>query len=143
MSTSNNRNNSKKHVPALIAALGITVIVGVLMLGLGVNAMINKNIIPAQAASSTDSLNLDTASPEELKAIIAEYQSREAQYQKELNQAADQINQANGQLQQYQTFIMDLQNAGVIRIDQNGRVTVLPGLFGRNQANEGFRGEDD
>jgi len=143
MATTNNRNNSKKHIPALIAAFAITAIVGVLMLGLGANALFNKNVITAQAASSDNSINLDTATPEELKALIAEYQSREAQYQQELNQAADQINQANGQIEQYQSFIMALQNAGVIQINRNGQVTVMTSPFGNNRENEGGFGDGD
>ena len=143
MAPTNNRNNSKKHVPALIAAFAITAIVGVLMLGLGINALTNKNVITAQAASLTDSINLDDATPEELKALITEYQSREAQYQQELNQAADQINQANGQIEQYQSFIMALQNAGVIQINRNGQVTVMTNPFGGNRENEGAFGGGD
>jgi uncharacterized protein HemX len=143
MSTTNSRKNHKKHVPALIAAFGMTAVVGVLMLGLGVNALLNKNVATAQAAKSTDSLTLDTATPEELKTLIAEYQLRETQYQQELSQAVDQINQANGQIQQYQAFIMELQNAGVIRINRNGQVTVMTGMVGSNVNNEGFRSGDD
>ena len=143
MSTTNNRKNSKKHVPALIAAFGITAIVGVLMLGLGANALMNKNVITAQAATNTDLTNLDNASPEELKTLIAEYQSREVQYQEELNLASDQIDQANGQIEQYQAFITALQNAGVIRINPNGQVTVMTSSFGNNFDNEGSFGDHD
>ena len=143
MATSNNRNKSKKHIPALIAAFAITAIAGVLMLGLGANALLNKNVITAQAASRDDSINLDTATPKELKALIAEYQSREVQYQQELNQATDQINQANGQIEQYQSFIMALQNAGVIQINRNGQVTVMTSPFGNNRENEGAFGDGD
>ena len=86
MSATNSKKS--KHVPALVAAFAITAILGTIMLGVGINAKLNKNVITAQAAVDTNSIDLQSATPEELQALIAQYQQREVQYQTELTKAA-------------------------------------------------------
>ena len=108
MSTNNQPNNRKKHLPALIIAFGMTALVAIAMLGLGANALFNNNVTSAEAAPAvTEVVIPEDASAEDLQAVISEYQAREAQYQAELTQAADQLNTANAKVQQYETLIAE------------------------------------
>ena len=137
MSATNSKKS--KHVPALVAAFAITAILGTIMLGVGINAKLNKNVITAQAAVDTNSIDLQSATPEELQALIAQYQQREVQYQTELTKAASQLDEANMKVSQYENLIMALQNAGVIQINRNGQVTLTARVFN----NEHEFGEND
>lgn len=125
MSTGNNRNNSKKNVSAILVAFLMTALVGTGMFAFGLNAFFNKDIQTASAATKPLEVNLDGATPEQLRAIIAEYQTREGQYLAQLTDAAGQLDQANAQVQNYQSLLNQLVQAGVIRIDRNGVVTVM------------------
>ena len=118
----------KKIFPAVLATLGMTVFIGLAFLALGLNALFNPNVTVAKAAAQSDpQLTTNQATIQDLQAMISQYQDRETQYQKELKQAAAQIDQANQQNQQYQQLFQSLQNAGVIRISQDGRVFIGPG----------------
>ena len=133
----------KKTMPAITVALFMTAVVGVLVLSFGLNALFNRNTVPLNASAAspqeaavlsgtastgtTDSTNAATASNQaatiqQLQCLVSQYQSRETQYQNQLQQAATQINQLKQQNQQYQNLITALQNAGVIRVTQDGRV---------------------
>lgn len=125
MTTGNNRNNSKKNVSAILVAFLMTALVGTGMFAFGLNAFFNKDIQTASAATKPLEVNLDGATPEQLQAIIGEYQARESQYLAQLTDAAGQLDQANAQVQNYQSLLNQLVQAGVIRIDRNGVVTVL------------------
>ncbi len=132
----------KKQAPALIAALLITLVVGLGMVVMGGNAAVNKNSVPiqdapgqnAQAVSgSSDPAASSQAQVEQLQSLVAQYQAREQQYQEQLNTAQQQLNDAQSQLdqasqtiQQYQRVLVFLQRRGLIQIDQNGRI-FLPG----------------
>ena len=146
MTTIHHKPNRKKHLPALLVALGMTGLIGVLMLALGVNAFFSRGIPNAQAASSSvETVNVDSLSNEELQALVEQYQARETQYLSELTQAADQLDQANAQVQQYQTLIGELQSMGVIQINSAGQVTVMSPVFGgfrQHEENEGFFDHD-
>ena len=150
MSTTNHSNNHKKHVPAFLVAFGMTSLVAVAMLTLGLNALFNKNVSAAEAAAPvvTEIVIPDSATVEDLQAVITEYQAREAAYQTELTQAADQLNQVNAQVQQYESLITELQNLGVIQMDANGQVTVTTPQTGfgheeHEHEEHGFWGDDD
>ena len=126
----------KKIFPALLATLGMTFFIGVAFLALGLNALFNPNVSVAKAAAQPDpQLTTNQATIQDLQATISQYQDRETQYQKELQQAADQIEQINQQNLQYQQLIQALQNSGLIRITQDGRVFISPGA--------GFQSEFD
>ena len=115
----------RKTFPAFAIALGMTFFLAICILAFGVNALLNRNTVPVQAANASASApaaQADPASVQQLQSTIATYQSREAQYQTQLQQAADQINQLTQQNQQYQSLINYLQNVGVIRIGTDGRV---------------------
>ncbi|MCB9136485.1 MAG: hypothetical protein H6636_13745, partial [Anaerolineales bacterium] len=74
MSTTNNTNNRKKHLPALIVAFSMTAIVAVAMIALGANALFNKDVTSAEAAPApTEIIVPNDATVEQLQAAIAEY----------------------------------------------------------------------
>ncbi len=138
MSINHNEHKNKKHLTALLTAFGMTVLVGLLIVAVGVNALLlNKPASAAASAASEASASqpaasqpaaaqsgVDQAAVQQLQDQIAQYQSRETQYQSELQQAADTLNQANQQVQQYQQLTQALINAGVIQITSNGQVIV-------------------
>ena len=137
----NSRIKSQKQGPAILAALVMTLVIGFVIIGLGINALFNNHVAPAQAAGLPDqSLSADQATIDQLQGLIKQYQDRELQYQTELQQAADQLNQTNTKLQQYQDLVVALQNSGVIRIAANGQVFVGPGITGESR--NGFNGDD-
>lgn len=137
MSTVSNRIKARKQWPGLLAALGMTLVLGVVILALGANALFNANVVPALAAGLPgQSATGDQATIDQLQSQIAEYQAREQQYKTELQQAADQLNQTNAQLQQYQGILLALQNAGIIRITPDGQVMVWGGGFGRGEGDD-------
>jgi len=151
MSNANNRIKSQKKWPAVLAALVMTAIIGLAILALGANALLNSNVTPVQAAnlpdqslsvdqSSVNQVAADQATIEQLQNLVEQYQARELQYQSELQQAADQLDQTNAELQQYQGVVNALQESGVIQISRNGRVFLNQGLF--SQREHEF-GEDD
>jgi uncharacterized protein YlxW (UPF0749 family) len=140
-------NKVHRQIPAVLAALGMTLVVGIAMFALGLNALINNggsqvknspSVVQANSQAAVDQANL-----QKLQGLISQYQLRENQYQTELNQAAQKLDQANAQiqqdqaqLQQYQSLLMALQNAGVIRITSDGRILLpRPGFGGENDSN--------
>ena len=122
-----------KHIPAIAAALGMTLIMGLAILGVGVNALLNPNTQPVLASSGSvesASTALTAAdNTQHVQELLAQYQAREQQYKTELQQAATQLNMANRQLSQYQSLINGLENAGVIQISPDGRVHISGGRF--------------
>ena len=80
----------KKVLPALIAALMMTIFIGLALTAFGLNALLNQKVSVAQAQTQSDPQILsDQATLQDLQASIAQYQAREAQYQSELQKAAD------------------------------------------------------
>lgn len=117
----------KKTIPAFIAAVLVTAVLGTGMFLIGKDALGTSNA-QAQAAAATVPASADTA---QYQQAIAQYQAREAQYQDQLKQAADQIATANQQIestgqqiQQYQSLLSQLQNSGLITITNDGTVTI-------------------
>jgi chromosome segregation ATPase len=161
MSAITGTNKVSKHIQALVAAFVMTIVIAVAILALGLNALINKNVvqvknspaaIPAavttssQTASQTTSV--DPAQLQQLQNLITQYQSRETQYQNELKQAAQQLDQKNAQiqqdqtqiqqdqatLQQYQGLISARATGGVTHNTPDGRILI--------PQSRGFRGDD-
>ncbi len=132
-----------KIIPALLAALVITVLVGAGILVVGANALFNPNTVPVsnspQAVSAAGSNQpvsaLNQQQIQQLQNLVQQYQQREKQYQSQLNTAAQRINQANQQLQSYQQLISSLQQAGVIRSTADGQVMVPRQRFGGDDGN--------
>ena len=129
-------STSRRILPALIAALSMTINIGLAILAFGLNALLNQNLSVAQAASQPDTeVATDLTTIQDLQAIMSQYQVRETQYQSELQQAAEQINEISQQNLQYQQLIQALQNAGLIQLTSDGRVFIsrnaeLPSGFG-------------
>lgn len=120
-----------KNLPAIIAAFVITGLLGVGMLVVGGNALLNQNRVPMQnsptsAQSDPQTSNVSQQQPtvNQLQDRIAQYQAREKQYQSELNSASQQLNQANQTLQQYQSLLEELQARGVIRVQSDGTILI-------------------
>lgn len=117
----------KKHTTAILAAFAITLCVGMGMLLVSGSAYLNKNGLPVadSPAAATATAVVTTAQEaqiQQLQGLVDQYQAREVKYQSELSQASQKLQQANQQVQQYQLLMVALQNRGVIRVDENGRV---------------------
>lgn len=134
MATINNHIRSRNPWPALLAALGMTAVLGLAIAALGINALSNRNVVPKLEVAPADQfVSSDQATVGQLQELIAQYQSREQQYQLQLQQAADQLNAVESQLQQYQGLVGALQQAGIIQITADGRVLLGRGAFGNDQ----------
>jgi hypothetical protein len=118
----------KKQIPALIASLLITSIVGIGMFAMGVNALLNKDSVPIQNSPNTnilsDGSSTNLSQSEQMQNLIAQYQEREKEYQDELSATRDQLDQALAMIQQYQGLFQYLQGRGLIQIDRDGRVFI-------------------
>jgi small-conductance mechanosensitive channel len=127
----------KRTLPALVAALSMTGFIGLAVLAFGLNALFNKNISTAQAATQPELTTVaDQAVNQDLQSLVSQYQEREVQYQDQLLQATNQINEISQQNQQYRQLIQALQNAGVIQITQDGQVLL-------SRPASGFEDHDD
>ncbi len=118
----------KNTLPAFMAALLITVIIGAGMLMMGQDAL-STSTVQAAAAQSSSAISAETTA--QFQQALAQYQTRETQYQAELTQAIENINTANQQIelanqqiQQYQSLLTQLQTSGLITIGSDGTVTV-------------------
>jgi uncharacterized protein YlxW (UPF0749 family) len=133
-----------KTFPAIIFALLITAVIGVAMFMIGANALFNQNNVPVSNSPNTTNVSAASSTQDQqaitqMQDLINQYQTREKQYQSELNDAAQRLNQANQQLdqtnQQLQSYVQllnELQNVGVIRITNDGRVLIPGGGGGGN-----------
>lgn len=117
----------KKTIPALIAALLITALLGGSMVLMGQNAL-GTSSAKAEAAQATQ-VSAETVA--QYEQVLAQYQQREVQYQALIEQASQQIttaNQqidlANQQIQQYQSLLQQLQSNGLITVANDGTVTI-------------------
>ncbi len=145
MHTLNNHVKPRRQWPAVLAAVGMTLLVGLAVAALGINALLNQDVVPVEAAPADPAISSNQANIEQLQSLIAEYQSREQQYQQQLQQAADQLNSTTSELTQFQSLVSALQRAGVIQIAPDGRVFVMGGGFGAGQSRQGgeFEGDGD
>ncbi len=139
-----------KRIQALVAAVIMTILVGLCMLAVGVNAVLNPNTVPvtdAPPSASAASDQVDVSS-QPTNSLIQQYQDREKQYQTQLNQENAQIqqlnnlvkqyqdrekqyqtqlNQANSTVQQLQNVLTELQRRGIIRIQSDGSIQLRRG----------------
>lgn len=134
-----------KSIPAILSAFVITAVVGISMLVIGANALFNPNTTamassaaPAADVAPVSSVDAQTG---DMQALIQQYQDREKQYQQRLDeavqklnaanqriqQANDQLQQANQTIQNQQNILEQMQQNGLIRIDQSGQVTLAHG----------------
>lgn len=130
-----------KKFAAILAALLITVCIGLAMFALGANALLNPNgaafaSAPGNSNTTTSGSNVNSAlasdpnaaQVKQLQDLVAQYQQREKQYRDQLNQARQQLGQASQQIQQYQNLLEALQQAGIIQIQ--GEQIFIPRGFG-------------
>jgi hypothetical protein len=114
-----------KHFTAILAALGMTAAVGLAMLGIGVNAMLNRNIAPTQdSPAAVSQLDPSSGQVAQMQDLIAQYQARDQQYQSQLDTVIQELNQRNEQVQQFTRLLLELQNHGVIQIQPDGRILI-------------------
>lgn len=144
-----------KKLPAIIATFVTTLVVGVIIFLIGMNALFNPNSVQASnsptdpaastsAATSSQDKNISANSSaaasaqaaqiQQLQSRINEYQTREKTLTSNLQQSQQQLQQAQQQLSQYQQVLQQLQQIGLIRIGQDGTI-----MLGRG----GFRGGGD
>jgi septal ring factor EnvC (AmiA/AmiB activator) len=138
-----------KRLQGLIAATLVTVIIALGMVAIGVNAASNSNSVPvsnspaqaaqASAATTSNVVNIsnsaaDQAQIKQLQETLKQYQDREKQYQDrekqyqtELAKVSQQMNDATAQAQQLQQILVALQQRGVIRISDDGRISIPRG----------------
>ena len=129
-----------KTLPALVAALSMTIFIGLTVLAFGLNALFNKNASAAQTTDQPDfQVAADQVTIQDLQETISQYQERENQYLSELQQAADQIDEISQQNLQYKQLTQALQNAGVIQVTQDGQVLVSRSA----SVDSSFRDDDD
>lgn len=143
MHTVNNHVKPRRQWPAVLAAIGMTLLLGLAVAALGINALFNQDVVPVEAAPAETAVSSDQANVEQLQSLISEYQSREQQYQQQLQQAADQLNSTTTQLTQYQSLVSALQRAGVIQIAPDGRVFVMGGGLSTGQSRQGGESDGD
>lgn len=120
-----------KHFTALLAAFGMTAIVGVAMLGIGLNAMVNRNVVQTQSSPSSPTISQASAASssqiDQMQNLIQQYQARDQQYQSQLNAVLQELNQRNAQVQQFTQLLLELQNRGLILIQPDGTILIPRG----------------
>ena len=124
----------KKPFMAVLIALLVTACVGASIFAIGGAALLNKNGVPAsnsaaQAAVANTSQSTDQVA--QLQSLVSQYQDHEQQYQQREQQLQQQLAQANTQiqqdqqtLQQVQMLLAALQQRGLIRLTNDGRVVI-------------------
>jgi hypothetical protein len=121
----------RKQVVAFLAAFFITGVVALAMLIVGANAVLNPNGVAVSnspaAVTVSNSTSADSATVAQLQSQIALYQSREQQYQSALDSDNQQLQQAAQEMQMIQRLLIYLQNQGLIRIDNQGQISVVGG----------------
>ena len=127
-----------KRLQGLIAAAFITALVALSMLVIGVNAVANANSVPVSdspaQASTASTPKAASAAPDQSQAqikqlqdLIKQYQDREKQYQSELSKVSQQLSDATAEANQLQQILIALQQRGVIRISNDGRISIPQG----------------
>lgn len=113
-----------KHFSAILTALVITAIIGLGVGVVGVSAIANTNTVPIQDSrtSAGNSSQITSASAGNSSAS-----AQVQQLQQEVSSLQSQLGQAGQVVQQYQSILIQLQQRGVIRIDQNGNIFLPQG----------------
>jgi hypothetical protein len=124
----------KKPLMAVLISLLITLFVGVPIFVVGAAALINKSGVPASnslAQAARVSSSGQSAQVGQLQGLISQYQDREQQYQQREQQLQQQLAEANAQLQQdqqtmqqVQMLLSALQQRGLIRLTNDGRIII-------------------
>lgn len=105
------------------------------------NSLANNSPAQAAAAATSKIVNVSNAAVDQAQAQInqlqatikqyqdreKQYQDREKQYQTELSRVSQQLNDATAQADQLQQILVALQQRGVIRISDDGRISIPRG----------------
>jgi TolA-binding protein len=131
------RSEMKKPFMAVLIALLVTACVGASMFAIGGAALVNKNGVaasnsPVQASNaSAATISQQADQVAQLQSLISQYQDHEQQYQQREQQLQQQLAQANSQiqqdqqtLQQVQMLLGALQQRGLIRLTNDGRIVI-------------------
>ncbi len=118
-----------KKITALVAAIGMTLVLGLVMVWIGAAAAANPNSVPvSDAPGQTTGTGVSPAeiqaNIDQLQSLVNQYQQREQQYQAQMNDVQQQLDQADGQIQQYQQLVQFLVSRGILRVDQQGRLSL-------------------
>ncbi len=138
-----------KKIPAFLAALLITGVVGLVMLGIGGSALMNTKSVPVQNSQTSPSVFTATAQAQNVLVSApvdqTQTQAELAAYKAQLDQAIQRINDANSQIQSlqaqldqanaavnaanttaqnYQNILVQLQQRGLIVIGSDGTITI-------------------
>ena len=129
-----------KRIQALFAAALTTALIGLGVFAIGVNAASNTDTVPvtdspAQTQAATVSVSTAGAATtdqaqaqiNQLQNLISQYQTREKQYQTEIQNLSQQAADTKAQADQLQQILLALQQRGVIRITNDGRITIRGG----------------
>ncbi len=118
-----------KRFQGFIAATFITALVGLGIVGIGVNAVSNPNSVPvSDSPSQTVQVSTNTAADQtsaqinQLQNLIKQYQSREQQYQTEIKSLSQKLSDATATADQAQQVLQALQDRGIIQITRDGRI---------------------
>ena len=127
----------KKSFMAVLIALLVTVCVGVPIFAIGGAALMNKDgVTPSNSPAQASQASLVNSSQQndqvgQLQGLVSQYQDREKQYQQREGQLQQQLAQANAQLQQDQQLLQQvqsllgaLQQRGLIRLTNDGRIVI-------------------
>jgi hypothetical protein len=127
----------KKPFMAILISFLVTACVGTSMFAIGGAALLNKNGVQASnAPGQASKVSAENPAPQtdqviQLQNLISEYQDHEQQYQQreqqlqaELAQANAQIQQDQQTLQQVQILLGALQQRGLIRLTDDGRIII-------------------
>ncbi len=127
----------KKQIPAFVAATLMTILIAMVMVVTGANALYNKNTavvvdssVSAKNAAVAISVN-DQATIQALQNRINEYAAREQQYQQREQQLQqtiqsdqEQVQQAALQVKQIQRLLGALQDRGLITVQSDGSIMI-------------------
>ena len=127
----------KKPFMAVLIAVLVTACVGAGMFAVGGAALVNKDgVTPANSpsqASGDSTVNASQSADQvaQLQSLVSQYQDREQQYQQREQQLQGELAQANAQIQQdqqtleqVQMLLAALQQRGLIRLTNDGRVVI-------------------
>ena len=139
-----------KKIPAFLAALFVTLMMGFVMLGIGATAYLNTRNVPIQNTAGSASMvtnapitavslvqgaqNQAGSTQTQLDAYIAQLNlaiqrindaNTQIQIlQSQMNQANTQLSDASATIQTYQNTLLQLQQRGLISIGNDGSITI-------------------
>lgn len=120
----------KKPLMAALIALFVTVCIGTPIFVVGGAAFLNKNGVTASnSVQQASAVSSDQVA--QLQGLVSQYQDHEQQYQQREQQLQQQLADANTQiqqdqqtLQQVQLLLRALQQRGLIRLTDDGRIVI-------------------